>query len=171
MLATSSRRAVFLLPGSMRKLFRFFLICKNIRTVGESLVFDDIFDCVIIPDDQIPCDVKCHAVIGCVLDPELQGKRLILAAWKLNAQQEPEDIPGWPGTVTLLPRHRGPITLEVPISVPILTSGWYGFYLIDADGAFGKAFDQTRMDPEADVLASSLFGLFGESAMGPVHLK
>src|SRR5262245_45030045 len=91
--------------------FRFLLICEKAYAIGERTVLENIFSIVEIPDDEIPCDVQCNAVVSCALRPEMYGKQLGLLAWKLNGRRERETLPGWIGVKLPIPEGTGPVIL------------------------------------------------------------
>jgi hypothetical protein len=127
--------------------FRFLLICLSAsrREDDGHITLSGIVNTV---DATIAKRLELAAVIGLVLRPEMQGKRLDLMAWRLGKSGERLPLPGYAGTPLILPQGLGPDVLPFQIAVPIQSKGIYGFELFDREGAFG---------PQEQLLATYIF--------------
>lgn len=122
--------------GDLPSEFRFMVICQSAsRREADGLIslFGVVDDIATIASER----TELAAVVGAVLRPEVQGKRLDLMAWKFGRTGERTPLPGHAGTPLVLPRGLGPTVLPYQISLPIPATGIYGFELFDREGAFG----------------------------------
>lgn len=132
--------------------FRFFVLCQ-----GTSNCLDDklvTLQGVVNELTAKPGEVlELAAIVGAILAPEMQDKRLDLMAWRLGENGERLSLPGYAGTPLILPTARGPVVLQYSIAFqtqPSLLTGVYGFELFDRDGVFG---------PSEALLSTFLFGV------------
>ena len=129
--------------------FRFFLVCLGaIQRLDDHLVN---LSGIVNDLDATPSEpVQLAAVVGLILRQEMTGKRLDLMVWKLDEKGKPQKFGDYVGTPLILPSGYGAHVLPYSITIPIVESGIYGFYLFDRDGAFG---------PKENLLATYMFGV------------
>jgi hypothetical protein len=121
------------------------LVCERAIRSEAGPVLENIFDTVIVEDGTMPFDLKCNVVVGCVMVPEMYGTKLDAIAWKLNDRMERETLPGWVGTKLTLGDSAGPQVLPFLLTMPVTTSGYYGFDLWDPLGVFGSELKGTAV--------------------------
>lgn len=121
--------------------FRFLVICERVAFDGEKTSLHGVVDTILRPEKDFPFDLHLHAAIGLIQSPSMRGKRLDLMGFALDKKKslDPQPIAGYAGTYLILPEGRpGACVHTTAITVPIAYPSIYGFYLFDADGAFGK---------------------------------
>lgn len=121
--------------------FRFLVICERVAFDGEKTSLHGVVDTIFRPEKDFPFDLHLHAAIGLIQSPSMRGKQLDLMAFVQDRRRslEPQPIAGFAGVQLVLPGDAsGACVCTVPITIPVAHPARYGFYLFDADGAFGK---------------------------------
>lgn len=132
--------------------FRFLVMCRFPSKDGGKVILEDIINNIVVP--KFPATIEMFAVVGAIVRPELQGKRLDLMAWQVGMDGSGrQKLDGYVGTPLIIEQGaKGAVCMPYPIKVPVSKPGIYGFDLFDREGAFGKP---------ASLLATYLYAVDG----------
>lgn len=115
--------------------FRFFVLCETATwRKGDDAI--DLRGVINRYRLQKAGSVSLVAVVGLILRPEMEGKRLDLIAWQLDRRLERTRIDAYVGVPLILPAQKGPAVLPHELTLPIHARGLYGCDLFDRDGTF-----------------------------------
>jgi len=120
---------------AMRELFRFFLICSEVRRAGRVYTIEGV-----VNDIEAGESCVLRAAIGYIGHEEMAGKNLSLKTWWFaDPQSDPIPLPGKKAQVVPLPCDAGAQLLDVPMQLCFPESGGYAVSLVDCDGVFGSS--------------------------------
>jgi len=72
--------------------FRFLVLCREPIKEDEGVTLRNVVDTISLHEQDFPCDVQLHAVVGAVLREPMWGKPLDLMAWQLGNTGERETL-------------------------------------------------------------------------------
>jgi len=118
--------------------FRFLVMCTEPTPRDGAIDLKGVVNTVHLRAEDFPTDLKMFAIVSAIVGKPMWGKSLDLMAWQLDNKGARATLVKYRGTPLIIPEAYGPLCMPYEITVPIWSSGVYGFDLFDRDGVFGK---------------------------------